>query len=156
MQGESDLEDVTGELLLASRVLVGIAARTAPDPDDVTLAQFRALVLLDTHGDLNAGRLAELLGVDPSTTTRLCDRLVAKGLVDRAAGENRREVCITVTAAGAALVAEATGKRRAEIREIVRRMPVPLRARLAEGLQAFREAAGEAPAERAWSLGWSS
>jgi DNA-binding MarR family transcriptional regulator len=155
MQGQSDLEDVTEEVLLASRVLVGIAARTIPDPDDVTLAQFRALVLLDSHGDLNAGRLAELLGVDPSTTTRMCDRLVAKGLVERSAGENRREVCITVTPTGAALVTEATEKRRTEIREILRTMPEPVRRRLAEGLRAFREAAGDGPASRAWSLGWS-
>ncbi|MDP1807133.1 MAG: hypothetical protein Q8K72_18295, partial [Acidimicrobiales bacterium] len=38
-----------------------------PKGADVTLVQFRALVLLDRDGALNAGRLAELLAVSPST-----------------------------------------------------------------------------------------
>lgn len=155
MQSSPDLDRATQEMLLVSRLIVGIVARTIPDSDEVTLAQFRALVLVDTSGELTAGRLAELLGVDPSTTTRLCDRLIAKGLIDRGTRDNRREVCITVTEAGAALVADATAKRRTEIREILRKLPGPDRARLADGLRAFREAAGEAPAELAWSLGWS-
>lgn len=156
MQTASSLDAVTEEVLLASRVLVGIAARTIPDSDDVTLAQFRALVLLDTQGELRAGTLSELLGVEPSTTTRLCDRLVGKGLVERGPKENRREVSIALTEAGAALVAEATAKRRAEIAEILRKLPAAGRSRLSIALRAFREAAGDAPAELAWSLGWSS
>ncbi len=143
------------EVLLASRVIVGLAARTTPDPDEVTLAQFRGLVLLVTHGELNASSLAELMGVDPSTTTRLCDRLVAKGLIQRGPKENRRQVCISVTEAGATLVAQATATRRAEIKRIVRKLSGPARAQLLAGVRAFREAAGDGPAELAWSLGWA-
>ncbi|MDQ3897844.1 MAG: MarR family transcriptional regulator [Actinomycetota bacterium] len=151
-----DLETATDEVLAASRVLVGIAARTIPDPDEVTLAQFRALVLLDAHGGLNPGALAELLGVERSTTTRLCDRLVAKGLIERAPRENRREVCIAVTPAGASLVAQATAERRAEIRMIVGKLSLADRDRLSAGLREFRKAAGDGAAELAWSLGWST
>jgi DNA-binding MarR family transcriptional regulator len=150
------LEDTTEEVLAASRVLVGIAARTIPDPDEVTLAQFRALVLLDAHGELKAGALAELLGVEASTTTRLCDRLVAKGLIERGPRQNRREVCIALTEAGEALVAEATAQRRTQITRILDKLPAATRAQLSVALRAFRGAAGEAPADQAWSLGWSS
>ncbi len=156
MQRRENLESIVEEVLLASRVIVGLAARTIPDPDEVTLAQFRALVLLTSQAELNASRLAELMGVDPSTTTRLCDRLEAKGLIERRPRENRREVCINVTQAGAELVAQATAERRAELRRIVRKVPAPARSKLSAGLRAFREAAGDAPAELAWSLGWSS
>lgn len=149
------LQEATEEVVLASRVLVGIAARTIPGSDEVTLAQFRALVLLDNHGALKAGELAELLGVEPSTTTRLCDRLVAKGLIERGPRENRREVSIDVTTAGAALVAEATAKRRAEITRVLRRLPAAARTQVSQAMRVFREAAGDAPAELAWSLGWS-
>jgi DNA-binding MarR family transcriptional regulator len=155
MQPAESLEAAVEEVLLASRVIVGLAARTIPDPDEVTLAQFRALVLLVAHGELNASRLAELMGVDPSTTTRLCDRLEAKGLIQRGSKQNRREVLIGLTAAGAQLVDQATAKRRAELRKIVRKLPATSRAQLFSGLKAFREAAGELPGELAWSLGWT-
>lgn len=151
-----ELERATDDVLAASRVLVGIAARTVPDPDEVTLAQFRALVLLEAHGELNPGALAELLGVERSTTTRLCDRLVAKGLVERAPRENRREVGIAVTRAGASLVAEAAGRRRAEIRTILGTLSPAGRARVAAALRELSQAAGEGPAAQAWSFGWST
>ena len=156
MQSRENLEGVVEDVLVASRVIVGLAARTIPDSDEVTLAQFRALVLLVSHGELNASRLAELMAVDPSTTTRLCDRLEAKGLIERGPKANRREVCISVTEAGADLVARATAERRAELRKIVRRLSAASRAQLSSGLRAFRDAAGDGPGELAWSLGWSS
>lgn len=155
MQARGGLERTTDDVLAVSRVLVGIAARTIPDAEEVTLAQFRALVLLDIHGELNAGTLAELLAVEPSTTTRLCDRLVAKGLIDRGTKRNRREVRISLTEAGAALVAEATAKRRAEITKILRKLTAGDRAQLSDALRVFREAAGETSAMLAWALGWS-
>ena len=67
--------------LLASRALVGVAARSlAGVEEQVTLVQYRALVLLDA-GPQNVGTLAKALGIHPSTATRLCDRLTTKGLV---------------------------------------------------------------------------
>jgi hypothetical protein len=48
-------------LILASRAVVAVAARSLPPWADVSLVQFRALVLLQRHGSLKPGRLAELL-----------------------------------------------------------------------------------------------
>src|SRR5689334_5619004 len=118
-------------LLLASRALVGLAARSlAADLDgdphlgsgrgsEVTLPQFRTLVVLACRGPQRAVDLAGELNVSPSTATRMCDRLVRKQLVRRArpAG-NRREVQVTLTPAGRDLVGRVTARRRAAINRI--------------------------------------
>src|ERR1700738_3606732 len=78
-------DPTTDAVLMGSRALVGVAARSlAATEDTITLVQYRALVLLASRGDLNVGALAERLGVHQSTATRLCDRLVTKGLIERA------------------------------------------------------------------------
>ncbi len=153
----SDRERVVDAILLASRVLVGVAARSlaAVDPD-VTLPQYRALVVLATAGPKNLGSLSELLEVHSSTATRLCDRLVGKGLIDRtAATADRREIVLSLTRKGRGIVDRVTQRRRAEIARIVDRIPVTQRTAMIGALQRFGEAAGEVP-EQAWSLGWAT
>lgn len=142
-----NLDDVTDAVLMASRVLVAVASRSIAAVDDtVTLPQFRALVVLD-HADRTVGELAHELRVQPSTATRLCDRLVAKRLVTRATDpDNRREVTITLSPAGRRLVRDATARRRAEIAGIMERVPNRQRSAIVRALHAFRAAAGEEPA----------
>lgn len=142
-----NLDDVTDAVLMASRVLVAVASRSIAAVDDtVTLPQFRALVVLD-HADRTVGELAHELRVQPSTATRLCDRLVAKRLVTRATDpDNRREVTITLSPAGRRLVHGATARRRAEIAGIMERVPNRQRSAIVRALHAFRAAAGEEPA----------
>jgi DNA-binding MarR family transcriptional regulator len=85
----------------------------------------------------------------------MCDRLVAKKLVRRAAAkESRRETSISLTATGRRIVDRVTELRRTEIEHIVGRIPVALREPTVTALQAFATAAGEIP-EQSWSLGWS-
>jgi len=77
--------EVVDAVLRASRVLVSVAARSLAAVDqDVTLPQYRALVVLASRGPQRPSELAEALAVHPSTITRLCDRLTAKRLVHRA------------------------------------------------------------------------
>ena len=82
------MDAVTDAVLLSSRALVAVASRSIAAVDDaVTLPQFRALVVLDRDdGGLNVGVLASELRIQPSTATRLCDRLVRKGLAERSVG----------------------------------------------------------------------
>ena len=77
---------MTEAVLTASRALVAVAARSLATAaaTEVTLPQYRALVVLAAQGPLRVGDLAEALGIHPSTTTRLCDRLVERKLVRRA------------------------------------------------------------------------
>ena len=144
-QGEQ-LDAVTDAVLLSSRALVAVASRSIAAVDDaVTLPQFRALVVLDRGVDgLNVGSLANELRIQPSTATRLCDRLVRKGFAQRLVGpDNRREVTIVLTDSGRALVREVTRRRRREIASIMAKVPVAQRAAIVEALTAFRVAAGE-------------
>ncbi len=121
----------------------------------MTLPQYRALVVLASRGSQHVGKLADAVGVHPSTATRLCDRLVAKKLVRRAvARESRRETSVSLTAAGKRIVDRVTELRRAEIEHIVGRIPIALHEPTIVALQAFADAAGEIP-EQSWSLGWS-
>ena len=144
-------------VLTASRVLVGISARSlAAVESDVTLPQYRALVVLAEHGEQRVSSLAEALDIHPSTATRLCDRLVGKQLLYRAESPtSRREVAVGLSPPGRALIASVTRRRRAEIARIVRRMPVDSRPHLIAALEAFTDAAGEVP-DDAWKLGWST
>jgi DNA-binding MarR family transcriptional regulator len=148
------LPTVTDAVLRASRALVGVAARSLAEvEDDVTLPQFRALVVL-AAGERQLGELAEALDVHPSSATRLCTRLEMKGYIDRRpAAESRRVVVISLTTEGRRLVEAVTRRRRREITRIVARISSRDQRVLVHALGIFADAAGEVP-EQSWSLGW--
>lgn len=152
-----EVDEVVSAVLTASRVLVGVSARSlAAVEETVTLAQFRTLVLLEAHGQVNLGRLAELLDVTSSTALRMIDRLLAAELVTRRENpDNRREVLLGLTAAGERLVHQVTSRRRGEIAFVVRGMDVERRSDLVDALRSFADAAGEPHTEAgAAALGW--
>lgn len=150
-----DGADLVTALLTASRVLVGVSARTVADVEDaVTLTQFRTLVVLDNHPGINLNSLAELLDVTPSTAMRMIDRLLVADLVTRRDNpHNRREVLLHLTRAGQRIVRKVTARRRDEIARIVTAMPAHQHAALVEALRAFALAAGE-PDPTANQWGW--
>lgn len=151
----TDIEPVTEALLTASRALVAVAARSLAAVDEsVTLPQYRVLVVLAARGPQLMGHLAEALDVHQSTATRICDRLVGKGLVERATGHSsRREVQIDLTREGHRIVHDVSAARRADIEAIVTRIPPSLRSATVRALAVFNEAAGEIP-QPLWSMGW--
>lgn len=152
---QSNPDDVADAVLTASRVLVGIAAASlSPIEAEVTLSQYRTLVVLASRGPQSLQDLAAELQVAPSTGTRMCDRLVGKGLIARRVpAENRREVELSITAAGAAIVKRVAADRRRQLRAITDRMSARSQAALVEALEEFSAAAGEVP-EHQWYLGW--
>jgi DNA-binding MarR family transcriptional regulator len=156
---ESDeaLVAATDAVLVVSRVLVGIAAQSlAATEAHLTLPQYRALVVLSARGDQKVGELAEVLGIHPTTLTRLCDRLVAKHLIERSPSvENRREVTLTLSEAGRALVQAETQQRRAAIRTLVGRLDREAQREIVVAFGAFADAAEQVPSH-AWKLGWTA
>lgn len=148
-------EDVVEAVLRSSRALVAVAARSlAASEGEVTLAQYRALVVLASRGSQRVVDLAETLDVERSTATRMSDRLEGKGLITRErSAEDRRTVTLALTREGSDLVRAVTRRRVRDIRRILSRMPEQPRVALVGALTSFAEAAGEAP-EQAWSLGW--
>lgn len=141
---------------MASRALVGVAARSlATLPNDLTLPQFRALVLLATRGSMATGLLADAMRIHPSTATRLIDRLDAKGLVRRRAVDgDRRQISIGLTRRGESIVGRVTAARRQELAAIVDQLDEDSRPVIEEAMIQFAEAAGEL-GESSWELGWS-
>ncbi|MFI6522793.1 MarR family winged helix-turn-helix transcriptional regulator [Spirillospora sp. NPDC050679] len=152
-----DVDEVTSAMLTASRLLVAISARSlAAVEDAVTLPQFRLLVVLSTQGPAKLVTLADLLNVNPSTAMRMVDRLVAAGFVERTASPTSgREVRISLTAAGRAVVDHVTERRRVEIAQVVARMPVSQRRSLVQALRAFTDAGGEPAVAVPIPLGWA-
>ncbi len=61
---------------------------------DMTVPQIRTMVLLERAGPLRMGSIAGCLGRALSATTTVVDRLVEKGLVDRAWDPSDRRVVI--------------------------------------------------------------
>ncbi|MGH3176972.1 MAG: MarR family winged helix-turn-helix transcriptional regulator [Streptosporangiaceae bacterium] len=140
-------DELVDSVLAASRALVAVAARSLTGAgDEVTLPQYRALVVLAARGPQGTAELAAALAVNPSTATRMCDRLVRKGLIRRhRARADRRAVQVSITAAGRAVVDQATERRRALIAGILGRLPARQQAAVAGALRAFAAAAGEIP-----------
>lgn len=143
-------------VLHASRALVAVAARSlVAAGEEVTLPQYRALVVLASHGPQPAAALAVALGVNPSTATRMVDRLVRKKLVSRQEGpDDRRQILVRLTAGGQHLVDAVTERRRGEISRIVSSIPPERRIEVMQAMSAFAEAAGEMR-DQDWSAGWS-
>ena len=149
---QSELVDA---VLTASRVMVAIDARSlGSSGEDVTLPQFRALVLMGAQGPLRPADLAEALSVDPSTVTRLCDRLETKKLISRRRiREDRREVWIRLSSAGQQFLDAVTDNRRTEIARIIALLPLSTHSKLFDAFTLFGVAAGETP-ERNWTQAW--
>lgn len=140
-------DDLVTALLTASRVLVGVSARSLTVVEDtVTLPQFRTLVILDGYGEVNLNKLAELLAVNSSTAMRMIDRLLTSDLVTRRENPgNRREVLLALSPHGSTVVQKVTETRRRDIARIAQAMPVGQRSDLIAALRSFADAAHEPP-----------
>ncbi|MEV8562835.1 MarR family transcriptional regulator [Streptomyces sp. NPDC051917] len=123
-----------GELL---EVLWGRAS-TAP----ASASQMRVLLTLEHQDGINLRTLCDALSSAPPATSRLCDRLVAAGFVERVIGKaDRREVRLHLSIRGRAFLDELRARREEELQAVLRLMPTGKRAALLEGLEAFCDAA---------------
>jgi DNA-binding MarR family transcriptional regulator len=154
--GPGPTDDAVEALMLASRAFVGLAARSLAELDaDVTLPQFRALVVLAERGPQRVVDISAELRVNPSTGTRMCDRLVRKGLIRRyRSTSDRRVVRLRLTDAGRALVESVTQRRREEVAAIVAATARYWKPSVTTALCAFAQQVGEMP-EQEWWLGWT-
>jgi DNA-binding MarR family transcriptional regulator len=147
MHTTEDIDAVTEALMEASRALVAVAARSLADEDEVTLPQWRALVVLTRPSPVTVGDVAVALAVHPSTATRLCDRLERKGLLRRRWGVSgdRRETTVTLTSRGRRLADRVTARRRRDLAAIAAAMPARERDSAIRALRSFTSAAGALP-----------
>jgi DNA-binding MarR family transcriptional regulator len=111
-------------LELMTRALVGITMQSLTVlGDQVSMPQFRLLLILSGLGRVPSSRLAAELGMTASSVTRLADRLETSGLLTRGTDpRNRSIVTLEVTEAGLDLVARAVERRHELLAAVLGRM----------------------------------
>jgi DNA-binding MarR family transcriptional regulator len=130
-------------LMQASKVISAAVAHSLAIADETVSAPgLRVLVMLEDSGPLNLSAVAAGLGVNASTASRTCDRLVVAGLVDRREhADDRRQVALSLTERGADFVDGVMRERQAVLMRVLESMPADARERAVDGLAEFVAAA---------------
>jgi DNA-binding MarR family transcriptional regulator len=144
MAPEADHDQVVEALFEATRVLVGVASRALEQlGEEVSVAQFRMLSVLQELGPSASVDVASRLGSAGSSVTRLADRLEESGHLTRHRERpNRSVVRLELTEAGRELVERVLRWRRAELGRIVERLPPPQVDEIERGVRRFLDVAG--------------
>lgn len=104
-RGISDLEDHVGYWLRCLSNQVHVTFERALAGHEVSVAQWVVLRTLYRLGPTSVGQLADLVRTDQGATSRLIDRLLAKGLVSKqVSASDRRGATVSLSKAGEALI----------------------------------------------------
>jgi len=130
-------------LARAAEAFVLVWSSMPPElPEKSSASQLRAMVTVRRSGVTTVTALARDLGALPSSATRLCDRLVAAGYLDRTPdAANRRFHAVRLTPAGERLLDVLATHRRDALAAVLARMDADDRDRLVTGLAAFADQA---------------
>jgi DNA-binding MarR family transcriptional regulator len=137
---EDDDDDVTARVEIAARALLALSTRASMDlPQGISLTQLRALAAAEEAGPCSLGVLADAMMISTSSASRLVDRLIAAGVLDRRPSEvSRREVILQVTPRGKRLLRRHEASRRAVFAELLQRMTDAEVRALIRGLEAVK------------------
>jgi DNA-binding MarR family transcriptional regulator len=140
------IQELAGELsrswhdlgrVLASRRLL---ASLHPGTPTLTPTKLRALDVIGDADGVRVGELADRIGIDETTATRLVDRLEAAGLAERrSATDDRRVTLVGLTEPGLALVKEVARRRQRFFCDVLAALEPDERAEL---VRLTRKAAG--------------
>lgn len=121
-----DPDEVFDAIALASQVLLELSLdELAMLSPEVNLSEYRVLVILDDLGPQRLIDLAAALEVTSTTATRLAERLVKHGMVERVRhSADRREVHLVIGEAGRQLVRSMETKRRRFISSVLADFPL--------------------------------
>ncbi len=129
--------------VVATGDLVGMALRSIA-PEDVTVPQFRVLLVLHEQGRISSSQVARMLGLAPSSVTRVADRLGATELIERGSmPEHRGVVALSLQPAGTRLVLRALQRRRNEFAQVLDRLEPDARRAAAEALREIHALLGD-------------
>lgn len=145
-------------VLAACRVLVAASVRSLGAVEDrADAVEIRVLTAIASEQPMTLTNLARRTGMHLSRASRLCDRLVGRGMVDRQEDPgDRRSLRLTLTARGARVVADVADARRTELTPALARLPADQQAELVTALSRFSAAAGVPDDAELWALGWTS
>lgn len=148
----------TDAVLAACRVLVALSVRSLGVVQGrADLMDVRALTVIASEQPMTLTALARSAGMHLSRASRLCDRLVERGLIARDDDPaDRRSLRLTLTERGERVVADVAAARRTELEPALARMPSEERTGLVVALRRFSAAAGEPEPAELWALGWST
>jgi DNA-binding MarR family transcriptional regulator len=140
--------DAVAALELMTRALVGLTLQSLQVLEgEVSLPQFRLLLVLSELGRVPSSRLAAELGMTASSVTRLADRLETAGLLVRGTDPRSRSiVTLEVTAAGVGLVARVVDRRHQLLAALLGRMNPGERAAAVRVARRLSVLAGDAAA----------
>ncbi|MFI6782921.1 MarR family winged helix-turn-helix transcriptional regulator [Micromonospora sp. NPDC050276] len=104
--------------------------------------QLRAVMVVEQSDGINLRRLATRLDMLLSSASRLCDRLVAAGMLEREPGRfDRREISLHLTPEARRLLAELRADRQAQLGAVLAGMTLEGRDALLRGMREFDEVA---------------
>jgi DNA-binding MarR family transcriptional regulator len=119
------------------------AAREQATPR-LSWPQLNALLVVERSEGINLRGLAGELKMLLSSASRLCDRLVASGMVERVPGRaDRREIALYLTSSSRQLLGELRLARRQMLSAVLEKMSASGRAALIRGLTEFAAAADD-------------
>lgn len=138
-------------LLHAARVFAAITAESlAQAGEDITLPQLRVLVLTSLAGTATPTDVAQALDIHLSSASRLCERLVQAGHLDRSTPpSDRRHVVLTLTPAAEELLERVVAHRRQVFEGLLRRVEPHEQRQLVDALAVLVGAAEEYDTRRA-------
>lgn len=100
----SNLEDHLGYWLRCLSNFVSGNFEKKLSSYDISVAQWVVLRTLYESSGVTLNRAAQLVGVDKSSLSRMVERLVQRGLINRIGGDDRRSIGLNLTTAGKKLV----------------------------------------------------
>ena len=134
-------DELDREVLAEYRAL-GRALKVTSEPGwmeiDLTLPQFRTLLVLAEEGPLVIGQIAQRLGIGLSTGGHLVDRLVQAGLAERAEDpEDRRRTVARLTSKGEDLYVRLLNRTQ-HMQALIKKMREDDLTALLQGIRALR------------------
>lgn len=145
----ADTQAVIGALVAAAWPLVAVAAHAlaAVEPE-LSLVQYRLLLLLGARGAGGVGAMAAFTRSDPRAVRCMIEWLSALGLVERVTMKrDEREPRWRLTVGGRRVVRRVGESRRRQLARVVQAIPLEKRASLAAGLLAWSTAGGALSAD---------
>ncbi|WP_327581972.1 MarR family transcriptional regulator [Nonomuraea sp. NBC_00507] len=115
---------------------------------NLTMRQFRVIMLLSAEGSASGQELAAGLGVGLGTVTGIVDRLIAQGLVSRREDPHDRRVRrVELTTAGASLIADINDTGAGQLRRIIEHLDTETLRNLDQATRAIRAVADKLDSE---------
>lgn len=138
-------DELLGTVIELTRVVAAVIVSSVATSDPaLTLPQWRVLVLASSEG-CNISAVADDLGVHISNASRVCDRLVRLGLLERRKAEHdRRNVLLSLTEAGEEYVDAAMEHRRLRVAQALACMTTQDRDDFGRSAALFVDAAARA------------